>query len=54
MKELVQLYNEMESFEKDIEKDQSFDTTLVRMAFQLYIDNRFDQIARSDTPLFES
>jgi len=54
MKELLQLFNEMESFEKDIEKETYVDTTLARMAFQEYLNIQFSQIVFSDTTLLEN
>ena len=44
MKELVQLYKDLENFEKDLEQDSFADETLARMIFQEYINNCFSQM----------
>ncbi|MCK4706978.1 MAG: hypothetical protein KAU21_00030 [Gammaproteobacteria bacterium] len=44
MKDLIQLYKDLENFEKDLEQDSFADETLARMAFQEYINNSFSQM----------
>ena len=44
MKELVQLYKDLEKFEKDLETDTFSDETLAKMVFQEYINNCFNQM----------
>lgn len=44
MKELIQLYNDLENFEKDLEHDSFADEKLARMVFQEYINNSFSQM----------
>jgi len=44
MKDLIQLYKDLENFEKDLEQDSFVDETLARMIFQEYINNSFSQM----------